>query len=347
MGQILFKLLVILAFHYRMFNHLFMGKFKVVVLAMEIQKLMYKKSSVVALIIIAGILPVILWGLFLKQVPPPRADESIRNIPFIDQTLVVVTAFIVKPLYMLISLVLVWILRRTRSIELVALRWGLLAFFIGEAFCSINYLFFNDKSVISEFLHSYGMVVSFGFLFYALMEGLDIHLIHYSHPNKRCSFVVLCRECVKSQTVSCRVQQIFQLVLLVLVLIVFIPLLAEIHEISYYTTIYNTLYNYTRLKPHLLFEIRYSPSLALVMFITAFASMQITKNKQVDDMTRVSLSAGIGALGFGIFRLFFNSVFSKNLAWAASWEEITEFILMITITYLLWLFRKPLDIFAD
>jgi hypothetical protein len=133
---------------------------------------------------------------------------------------------------------------------------------------------------------------------------------------------------------------------LILGLLVFIPLLAEIREISYYTYIFNTLHSYTRFKAHLLFEIRYCPLLALVMFIIAFVVMQISEEKQIPDLAQISLSAGIGALGFSIFRLFFNSVYTQNLAWSASWEEITEFILMFTIAYALWLFRKPLNIFA-
>ena len=36
-----------------------------------------------------------------------------------------------------------------------------------------NYLIFNDNSYLSEYLHSYGMVVGFGFTLYAIIEGLD------------------------------------------------------------------------------------------------------------------------------------------------------------------------------
>lgn len=317
------------------------------VMVTESKKLTYRKSGVIALILIAGFVPVIMWYLFLNQAPLHQTDETIRYIPVLDQTLVVITAFVLKPLYMLISLVLVWLLRGYRSRELVALRWGLLAFFIGEAFCSINYLVFDDKSILSEFMHNYGMVVAFGFIGYALLEGVDRYIIQYSHPSRRCAFVGLCRGCVKSQNVSCVVRQIMLFVLVVLGLLAFIPLLAEIQEISYYTYIYDTLYNYTRLKPHLLFELRYCPLLALVMFMAAFLSVQISKSKQVTDLARIFLSAGIGALGFGVFRLFFNAAFSQNLSWAASWEEITEFILMTIIIYVLWLFRKPLNVFAD
>lgn len=296
------------------------------------------------LILVAGIIPVIGWSLLSKQASPPQVKEATRYIPLLDQTLVVITAFVVKPLYMLISLVLAWLLHRARSRELIALRWGLLAFFLGEAFCAINYLVFNDKSILMEFLHSYGMVVSFGLFGYALLEGLDKHIVQYSQPDKRCAFASLCRECVKSQHVPCRVRQASQLMLLVLLLLAFIPLCVEAHEISYYTYIYGTLYNYTWLKPEILFETRYCPLLAFLAFMTALVNLQISKDKQVPDSARAFLSAGVAAFGFGLFRLFLNGIFSHNLAWASIWEEITEFMLMLIITCLLWWFRRALDV---
>ena len=305
---------------------------------------MTRKAFLITLIVVAGVLPILWYVLFFDHESGIKADETIRYIPLIDQAAVVVTAFVIKPLYMLVSLALAWRLRRSSSPDLVALRWGMIAFFVGEAFCSINYLVFQDKSVLSEYLHNFGMVVAFGFFAYAFLEGMDRHIVQYSHPRKRCALIGLCEACVKNQDVPCRFRQLFQLGILVLSLLVFIPLLAQIREISYYTYIFDTLYNYTRLKAHQLFEIRYAPLLALVMFLSAFVVVQKPGEKQVPDLARIFLAAGIGALGFGVFRLFFGSVFAQNLAWAASWEEITEFLLMIIIPCVLWVFRKALAI---
>ncbi len=305
---------------------------------------MNKKTYVITLIGTAGVVPIVLYFLFLRNLPFPHPEETIRYIPLLDQAMVVITAFVIKPLYMLISLVLVWKLRDARSSDLVALRWGLLAFFIGEAFCSINYLFFEDRSVLSEFLHNYGMIVSFGFIGYALQESLDKNVIHYSHPTKRCSFISLCGKCVKQQDIACQIKQLFLLSLIILDVLVFIPLLAEVREISYYADIFGTPYNFIRPSVHQLFEIRYAPLSALLMFLIAFFSTHFSKEKQIPELARISLFAGIGALGFGIFRLSFNSIFANNLAWAASWEELTEFILMVSIAYLVWFFQKTLKV---
>jgi hypothetical protein len=139
-------------------------------------------------------------------------------------------------------------------------------------------------------------------------------------------------------------RRLFQLTSLALSLLVFIPLITKITEISYNAYIFGTLYNYTWLKADQLFEIRYCPLLALTMFLSAFLITQCSKEQLIPKPAHVFLSAGLGALGFSLFRLFFDSVYIQNLAWAASWEEITEFLLIITIAYILWLFRQRLEI---
>jgi len=42
------------------------------------------------------------------------------------------------------------VLRRQRDVDLVALRWGLLGFFVGEAFCATNYLAFGEQSLLAD-----------------------------------------------------------------------------------------------------------------------------------------------------------------------------------------------------
>jgi hypothetical protein len=305
---------------------------------------MNKKIPVIGLILIAGILPVVWYALNVDHLQPIEPDITIHHIPLLDQTLVVITAFIIKPLYMLISLGLAWKLTNRYSPGLTALRWGLIAFFIGETFCSINYLFFQEKSIFSEYLHNFGMVVAFGFIVYAFWEGLDSYLINFSQSKKRCAFISLCGSCIKVKDVPCRLRQIFQLMVAILIFFPFIPLLAEIRAVNYNTYIFNTLYNYTRSPVHQAFEIRYSPGFSLVCFLTTFFVLLWSKEKQIPKAASILFSAGVGALGFSCFRLFFNSVFYYNLSWAASWEEITEFTLVVIITFILWIFRKSLKV---
>lgn len=70
--------------------------------------------------------------------------------------------------------------------------------------------------------------------------------------------------------------------------------------------------------------------------------MQVSRDRQIPHLARILAAAGVGATGFSLFRLFFNSAFAGNLAWAASWEELTELLLMGIVGCVLWLFRQRL-----
>jgi hypothetical protein len=305
---------------------------------------MDKKLPIIILITGACSLPIIWYVFNSGSLHPLRTDETIRAISPLDQVMVVFTAFVMKPLYMLISLILAWLLRKSHAPDLIALRWGLLAFFIGEGFCAINYLIYQEESYLAEYLHSFGMVISFSFIAYALLEGLDRRIIQYSYPQKGCAFIALCGSCIKLHAVPCRVRKLFQFASLVLSVLALIPLISEINETSYNTYIFGTSYNYSWLRVDQLFEIRYCPLLALTMFLSAFLVMLRSKERLIPKPAHILLSAGVGALSFGLFRLFLNSVYLQNLSWAASWEEVTEFLLMIIIAYILWLFRQRLEI---
>jgi hypothetical protein len=54
---------------------------------------------------------------------------------------------------MTLSLVLMIWLWRQRAVDLAALRWGLIWFWIGENACSIDFLFFKRASDFWEYLH--------------------------------------------------------------------------------------------------------------------------------------------------------------------------------------------------
>jgi hypothetical protein len=197
---------------------------------------MDKKPPIIILIIVTFTLPIAWYLSGIGFTPSFQEAETIRSISLLDQIVVVFTAFVIKPLYMLISLILEWLIRKNRDTSLVALRWGLLAFFTGEAFCAINYLIFQDQSHLAEYFHNFGMVASFGFICHALLDALDRYIIQYGDPQKRCAFIGLCGSCIKTQAVQCQIHKLFKMTALVLSLLAFIPLLAKINKISIIST---------------------------------------------------------------------------------------------------------------
>ena len=123
----------------------------------------------------------------------------------------VVSAFGFKPLHMLLSAALSFLLLKQKASDLRILGWGILIFLAAETACAVNYIFYNHDSYLAEYLHSYGMTLSFDFAVFAFVHGLDERLLNLSAPDKRCIFLPLCRGCVKYNPVPCKMRTLFQL----------------------------------------------------------------------------------------------------------------------------------------
>jgi rhodanese-related sulfurtransferase len=272
-------------------------------------------------------------------------DDKGKNEPFpfikssiTDQYLMVFTGFIIKPVYMLISLLIFLMLLKRKEPDLKALRWAMLFFFIGEAFCSVNYLIFDDDSYMSEYIHSAGMVFCFGFVAYALMEFADERIIHFSDLFKKCSFRDLCPDCNKSKPFTCRLRKVFYLLISAVILLSFIPLQADIHAISYKTEILGTLYNNIHPTLHQIYEIRILPFFAIILSLASLLILILNRDNSLAS-AKIIFSASLGAWCFSFFRLVLFNVFADNLNGFAIWEEITEFIFIIAVLFILILWK--------
>jgi hypothetical protein len=62
----------------------------------------------------------------------------------------------------------------------------MVAFFLGENACAVNFLFYEMENFTWEFWHCYGMLVAFGFVFYALLDFVDHSMIRYS--DQKCAW---------------------------------------------------------------------------------------------------------------------------------------------------------------
>lgn len=258
-----------------------------------------------------------------------------------EQIAVCACAFGVKPLYMAASLALAILLLRRRERGLAALGGALAAFFAGEAFCAVNYLFYGEGSVLMEYLHMYGMILSFGFFTYALVEGIDGRILHFSDRGKKCAFAALCRGCYKQGDAPCRLRQSFQLVLAFLLIVSAVPLLTSVRPVSYNTDIFGVFYNYTHQVPFQVYEKYVAPLMALALFAAALSILSIIRERAMPAV-KIIFSAGMGLLGFSLFRVLLFSLYRDNMAWFVCWEEITEFLYIAGVGFFLWTFRKGL-----
>jgi rhodanese-related sulfurtransferase len=277
----------------------------------------------------------------LRAASGATSDLPFRESPKHEQWAALSIFWAIKPFYVLLSLALAAILWRAKSPDLVALRWGLLFFFAGEGFCSVNYLAFKDTSYLSEYLHSFGMVLSFGFVTFTLFEGLDRRIIKYSDPEQKCAALGLCRGCVKYTDVPCGLKRLFLYLAPAGLILSFLPLTAVPQVVSYNTRILWVFYNYSNPIVYQLFEIRWCPLLALLLFAIAFAILLFKKDDPVSP-AKVFFAAATGYLGFSLFRLFLFAPFRDNMVWFIFWEEITELIYVCGVAFVLWTFRHAL-----
>ena len=273
-------------------------------------------------------------------------DGKKSSLPFrpmsrLEQWLAVIIAFGVKPVYMLVSLLLIIWLWRQPAADLAALRWGLIWFWIGENACSIDFLFYKRSSDFWEYLHGYGMAVSFSFVAYAVLEGVDQRVIKFSPEKERCAALSLCRACVKYADAPCGLKRLFTVMIPALMVLALMPLSAGFQLTSYVTDILGTIHNYHHLASSQLFELRYCPALALAL-LTASWLVLLFKQDQAVAISKVLLAAAVGPMSFGILRMFFVATFSDRLGWFDVWEEITELLFILSAGLVLWVFRHSL-----
>jgi len=300
---------------------------------------------VVLLAILGGVLPVLgYWGV-LGRVPtatPENLSElPHRESPALEEWTAVLTGFVVKPLYMTLSLLLVVVLWRERSLDLITLRWAMIWFFVGEAFCAGNYLIYSEGSLLFEFLHSYGMVLCFGLTVFALLEGIDLRFVKYSDPKARCAALSLCHRCIKHADVPCGLQRTFLLMIPAVMVLCLMPFCARLVHVSYNTRIWGTFYNYSHPVAYQVFEVRYLPAAAVLLLGVSWFVL-IFKRGEAVWWSKVFFSAGSGALGFAFFRLMLLQTYRDDLVWFAAWEELTELLFVLSAGLVLWFFRHGL-----
>ncbi len=185
------------------------------------------------------------------------------------------------------------------------------------------------------------MMVSFGFFTYAILEALDQRIIHYSDPEEKCAVLSLCHQCIKDGAVFCKLTRMLYFLIPSFIVLAFIPLLASIFSVSYNTTIFDVFYNYSHPVIYQVFEIRYCPIYAVMLFITSFLVLLLKKNNAV-GLSKVLFAAGMGPLGFAFLRLILFSLYQDNLVWFNFWEELTELMFIVGVGFTLWIFQRGL-----
>jgi len=258
-----------------------------------------------------------------------------------EQWMAVFTAFFLKPVYTTVSFLIFIVFIRKIEPEYKAIMFSMLFFFLGENSCAVNYLFFDDKSYLLEYLHSLGMLFCFGFFVYGLLEVMDRYFFHFANPEKQCSLVYLCKKCTKHQDVSCGLQNLFLFISIACSVIALMPLFAELKMVSYNTVIWDSFYNYSHPVIYQVFENRVCPVAAALFFLLASLMLMI-KRENSFYYAKIFFAAAAGPLFFSFFRFILYHGFMGNLAWMEVWEELSEFVFIAGVLSVIWFFRKSI-----
>lgn len=298
-----------------------------------------RQAAIFIVLILGGILPILVYSIEHNGLGAPTFGEY-QTMTNAQQLAQVIAGLYIKPIYMIISLALIIGLWGQTTGEIISLFWGLVAFLAGEIFCAVNFINFKHASIISEYIHSYGMALAFGFIAYAFLEILDKHIFHFN--NGHCAASQLCKTCKRTSPLQCAARRVAMLAILMTCIASFLPLTASVSTKSYLTDVFNFPYSYARFDFYQWYETRALPLLAVAFFIIAFLPLLKSKGSPIPQLTKIFFSAGIGALGFSLFRIILASMFANNLVWFEFWEELTELMFTSTIGFMLWQFRHSL-----
>ena len=300
---------------------------------------MRHRVLIATLLVIGSAAPPVLWALCGNRDPAP-APVPFRPSPLIEQVVAVLSIFGIKFLYTAGATALIILLWRRAAPDLAALRWALICFFIGENCCLLNVLLYADASLLLEYLHNTGMILTFACATYALLEGLDSRLIHYSDA-ARCAAAPMCRGCIKHAAVPCGLRRVFLILVPVTALAATLPLFVAFRTTAYETRILGRPFTYRHPVLEQIYEWRYLPIAAILLLAACFLVLWLKERHPV-PVSKILFAASVGALGFAFFRLLLVTAFIDNQVWFEFWEESTELLFVAMVGGLLLVLRQSL-----
>lgn len=278
-------------------------------------------------------------GLPVTTGAPPGPDAAASpRLPtsMFDEIVTTGFALVVKPFYMLLSLVLAAWLWRRHEHEWVLLRRAMLAFFAGELACALNVIF-NTQGDVLEILHQAGMI-AFGMLLpWAMLELFDRRSLGFTAEDRTCAFQRLCRGCWKRQPVSCGMHRLMLFALPCLILLALVPLSAQVRTMRTQYHVFGTMVPYEITPVDAVAVLRIYPLTAAWLFGVALVALWAGRSGL--ERAKAPFFLGLGFLTFSMLRFLLLHTFWGRPWWSDAWEELTELATIGVVAWLLWTFR--------
>jgi rhodanese-related sulfurtransferase len=286
-------------------------------------------------------------GFTLQQVagmePEAKAlKPPIIEISLLSQLAMTLAAFIVKPVYIVMTFLVIVMLWRKRSRDLVLIRYAMVFFFIGENACSLNYLVASNTSIWLEFVHGIGMVGMFFLLSWGLVVFFDERVVHYLDPERQCVFQRHCKLCWKKENVSCGLHRLAIYLLPALAFTAFIPVTMPLRPFRIIMPVFISDVLWFKDFWNLFLEFRVYPILGALCFIASY--FWTRKGRHALPKAQLPFFLALGFTFYSFFRFGLLLTFNENQAWADLWEESTEFIMVALVMILLLVFKNQLGL---
>jgi hypothetical protein len=278
---------------------------------------------------------------------PPPIDAAALTVPELPLTgfqefIEIFAGFVIKPGYMLLSLALIVLLWLRRSRELAPIRWGLVAFLVGEIACYVNVFGYDGRSDAWELLHGFGMLLMNVFVPWGLWTFVDRHFLRFTDPDAACTAQRLCGRCWKREPASCAIQRMFLFLIPALGSLAVLPLTAPLRPLHLRMDLYGTdwMHQVSLLEAFVAFRVYTSLALAFLVVALVFTAL----GRGWVRRATLPFFAGFGLLTFPLLRFVLLEAYRGMPVWADFWEEATEFVATVGLAVFLWVFRRQLGL---
>lgn len=264
------------------------------------------------------------------------------RISVLSQLVMTVAAFLVKPAYIILSLLVIVMLWGKKSKDLSLIRNAMVVFFMGENACTLNYFIAGNGSILLEFAHGLGMAGSYFLLAWGLFLFFDGRIFHYLDPGRQCVFQRHCKGCWKNEDTSCGLHRLALFLMPALAFVVLLPVTMPLRPFKIIMPVFLSDVLWFKDFWNLFVEFRVYPILGAIGFLISFLWMW--KGKAGISKAQLPFFAAVGFAGYSFFRFGLLLTFKENQAWADWWEEATELILIAAVLFFLEIFKTQFDL---
>lgn len=276
-----------------------------------------RTSAYIGLILLGGLLPILIYVAQHGALGDSELAE-LQTVNSSELLALTTSLFTIKPIYLFLCVAILIVTWDRASSSAHSLFWGFSALLTGELICGATFFAFRRELIVSEHIHSFGMMLEFSAIAFTLIHFLDARI-------------------PQTQT---RISSLFAFLAAMGILASFLPLAVSPTSSGYHADIYGFPYVYARFEFNQWVESRALPVASILFFSLALLSTLRATQQKLTNAAQAFLSTGIGLLAFSILRLSLGAMFAERLVWFEFWEEMTQLIIISTIAFLLWQFKR-------